>query len=187
MLKSTALLAIFALAAPGFAQTLTLTPASPQPADGSLKQGLAVDYAYYSVRSLDEARSKLDHAKAGPPLAGFSYLDTDPGDNALTSTSAEKVLAAIQGYIRFDAPGTYDIEFISNDGLQASIGGQQVALFDGVHGCESAGVTSVAVPQAGWYEVEATYFQRKGSACLLMDWGQSGNMEPVPDSAFAHK
>ncbi|MFC6759817.1 hypothetical protein ACFQFQ_10450 [Sulfitobacter porphyrae] len=48
-------------------------------------------------------------------------------------------------------------------------------------------MTSVAVPQAGWYEVEATYFQRKGSACLLMDWGQSGNMEPVPDSAFAHK
>ena len=60
MLKSTALLAIFALAAPGFAQTLTLTPASPQPEAGSLKQGLAVDYAYYSARSLDEAKGKLD-------------------------------------------------------------------------------------------------------------------------------
>lgn len=187
MLKCTTLLATLALATPTLAQTVTLAPASPQPSTGELKQGLAVDYAYYSVRSLDHARGKLDRAKAGPPLRGLSYLDSDPGDKTMTSTSAEKVLAAISGYIQFDAPGTYDLEFISNDGLEASIGGQQVAFFDGVHGCESAGVTSVKVPQAGWYEVEATYFQRKGTACLLMDWGQSGNMEPVPDAAFAYR
>ncbi|WP_083545479.1 PA14 domain-containing protein [Sulfitobacter alexandrii] len=185
MLKCTTLLVGLALAAPSFAQTLTLAPASPQPS--GLKQGLAVDYAYYGVRSLKEAKGKLDRAKAGPPLQGLSYLDSDPGDKTMTSTSAEKVLAAISGYIKFDAPGTYDLEFISNDGLEASIGGQQVALFDGVHGCESAGVTTVQVPQAGWYEIEATYFQRKGTACLLMDWGQAGNMEPVPDSAFGYK
>jgi hypothetical protein len=187
MLKCTAVLAALTLAGPGFAQTLTLTPADPQPSAGDLAPGLAVSYAYHSVRTLQEANGKLGRAKPGPALPGLSYLDSDPGEMALTSDSAEKVVAAIKGYIKFEAAGTFDVDFISNDGILAYIGGQQVALLDGVHGCESAGVQSVEVPQAGWYEVEATYFQRKGSACLMMDWSVPGDLEPVPDAAFAHR
>lgn len=186
MLKTTASILALALATASHANTLTLTPANPQPKAADLAPGLAVSYAYRSVRSLDQAESALKGGKPGPALVGLSYLDGDEGDKTLTSNQATKVTAKIEGFIRFEAVGTFEVDFISNDGIVASIGGQQVALYDGVHGCEPAGAQSVKVPSAGWYALEATYFQRKGSACLLMDWSVSGEMEPVPDSAFAH-
>ena len=186
MLKFAAPFAAFALVAPALADPLPLTPADPQPDAAALAQGLAVSYAFESVRSLEEAQGYLDEAKPGPALQGLSYLDGSETDPALTSDSPDKVIAAISGFIRFDAPGTYALEIISNDGIEAHIGDQRVAFFDGVHGCDSAGVQEVEVPEAGWYALDATYFQRKGSSCLLMDWSAGGEMEPVPDDAFAY-
>lgn len=187
MMKYAALFAA-ALALPVGAETLTLTPADPQPAEADLAPGLAVSYAYGSpIKTLDHAATLLEDAEAGEPLIGLSYLDSEPGEMTLTSTSETKVAAAISGFIRFEEAGTFELEIISNDGIVASIGGQQVALYDGVHACESAGVTAVEVPTAGWYAIEATYFQRKGSSCLLMDWtAEEGEMGPVSDEAFAH-
>lgn len=187
MIKFAAPLLALTLALPAFGETVTLVLADPQPDAASLAPGLAVSYAYGGpVKTLANAEKKLKDATPGPALIGLSYLDSDPGENALTSDKQEKVSAAISGFIKFDAPGTFQVEFISNDGLVAHISGQEVAFFDGVHGCETAGVTDVEVPAAGWYEITATYFQRKGSACLLMDWSAEGEMLPVPDEAFAH-
>lgn len=174
------------LASPAFADVVSLTPADPQPDADSLTTGLAVSYAYPSkIRTLADAATALEEAEPGPPLPGLAYLDSEEGEMALTSTSETKVAAAISGYIRFDAPGTYELDVWSNDGIEVSIGGQQVALYDEVHACESAGVQEVEVPAAGWYDFEATYFQRKGTHCLLMDWSVEGEMGPVPDEAFA--
>ena len=188
MMKLTAPLFGLLLALPAGAQTLTLAPADPQPEEGSLSEGLAVSYAYGSpIRTLADAANLLEKAEPGEPLIGLSYLDTDPGEMALSSESETKVAAAISGYVRFEEAGTYQLEVISNDGIDLSIGGQQVGFYDEVHACESAGVTEVEVPEAGWYALEATYFQRKGSSCLLMDWAPAGaEMEPVPDEAFGH-
>lgn len=188
MLKFAAPALALCLALPAHAQGLALAPADPQPSAAALAEGLAVSYAYPSqIRTLADAARALEKAKPGEPLIGLSYLDGSDGEITLTSDSAHKVAAAISGYIRFDAPGSYALEVISNDGVEVTIGGQQVAFFDGIHGCESAGVTQVQVPQAGWYPLKATYFQRKGSACLLMDWTPpGGEMEPVPDEAFAY-
>ncbi|MCX7559739.1 hypothetical protein OS190_09185 [Sulfitobacter sp. F26204] len=187
MINRAALLFCFALATPGFAQSVTLTLADPQPDDGDLTPGLAVSYGFGGdMRSLEDAESVLRRAKAGPALRGLSYDDNEEGDNTLTSTEPTKVAAAISGFIQFEKAGTFKVEFVSNDGILASIGGQQVALYDGVHGCEPAGIQEIVVPEAGWYALEATYFQRKGTACLLMDWDVGGRMGPVPDTAFAH-
>lgn len=178
--------AVLLLAPPVFADVLTLTPADPQPDAATLSEGLAVSYAYPSkIRTLADAAVALDEAEPGPALPGLSYLDSEAGEMTLTSSSETKVAAAISGFIRFDTPGTYTLDVWSNDGIHVTIGGQQVALYDEVHGCESAGVQEVEVPAAGWYTLEATYFQRKGSACLLMDWSAEGEMGPVPDDAFA--
>lgn len=188
MLRSAVSAFVLAAALPAFGAPLTLAPADPQPAADELAPGLAVSYAYGAGgRTLAEAEDKLANAKPGPALPGLSYLDSDPGDLTLTSDEETKVAAAISGYIRFEAAGTFEVDFFSNDGLDASIGGQQVVFFDGVHGCDPAGVQEVIVPVAGWYEFEATYFQRKGSFCLMMDWSADGEMGPVPDEAFAHK
>jgi hypothetical protein len=187
MIKFAAPLLALTLALPAFGQTVTLTPADPQPSAASLAPGLAVSYAAGSpIKRLSDADRLLKKGKPGLALVGLSFLDGNEGDMTLTSDHSTKVAAAISGFIKFDNAGTFQVEFISNDGIRADIGGQQVALYDLVHGCESAGVTEVNVPVAGWYAVEATYFQRKGSSCLLMDWDVEGEMGPVPDAAFTH-
>jgi hypothetical protein len=187
MINRTAVLFAFALATPAFAQSVTLAPADPQPAAGDLTPGLAISYAYpKDVRLLEDAAAALEDGEKGMPIKGLSYSDNTEGDLTLTSKKATKVAAAISGFIRFDAAGTFEVEMISNDGLVASIGGQQVGLYDGVHACEPAGIQEVVVPEAAWYPIEITYFQRKGSACLEMDWNVDGRMGPVPDAVFAH-
>ncbi|MGJ8629366.1 MAG: PA14 domain-containing protein [Sulfitobacter sp.] len=182
---TTAIAATF-IAVAAHAEPLALTLADPQPDAGDLTPGLAVAYAYESVRTLAEAEEALEDARSGPPLKGLSYEDNNDGDLTLTAKSAQKVAASISGFIRFDAAGTYEVDTLSNDGLVLTIGGQEVAYYDDVHACEPSGVMEVAVPEAGWYALEATYFQRKGSACLSMDWNVGGTLAPVPDEAFAH-
>lgn len=172
-----------------FAQAVTLTPANPQPAAGSLSQGLAVKYASLpsDTRKLARAEKALKKAKPGTPLRGLSYDDTQEGEPTLTSGKAMFVGAVISGYIKFDRAGVYTLDFLNNDGLEMHIGGQQVALYDGIHSCGYAGEIEVNVPQAGYYALEANYFQRKGTACLMMEWGASSDdLDFVPDSAFFH-
>ncbi|MEM7546808.1 MAG: PA14 domain-containing protein [Pseudomonadota bacterium] len=172
------------------AQAITLTPADPQPTEAELAPGLAVKYAYPGdVKSLQDAKSWLDYGtEDGEPLVGFDYPDTLEGEMALTSRQSIQVVAAISGYIKFDAPGQYQLEFQSNDGLSVEIGGEEVSRYDGRHPCEAAGFQDVEVPEAGWYELEALYFQRVGTACLLMQWGTADSgLDWTPNEAFAHR
>lgn len=172
------------------AETLKLTPANPQP--GNVKPGLSVRYGYGAggrdIRDLSDAASALRKAEPGPALRGLDYPDGDLGDPTLTSKRDENVAAAITGYIRFDAPGTYEMDFYTNDGLDARIGGQRVGYFDGRQACDSTYVTEVEVPQAGWYEFEATYFNRLNTSCLMMRWAKRGKpLKWVPNKAFGYK
>lgn len=172
------------LATAAFAGPLKLTPASPQPS--SLKPGLSVKYAYPGdVKTLSQARKALKKGTPGTPLSGLDYMDTNDGDKTLTSKRAHHVAAGISGYVKFDAPGTYTIDFLSNDGLEVSIGGKQVVDFDGRHPCEESKPAQVQIPSAGWYDLKATYFQRVGTACLHMRAGQ-GAPDWMPNSAFGH-
>lgn len=172
------------------AQTVTLSPADPQPSAGQLASGLAVSYAFPGdVTSVREAKRALDRkSKPGKPLSGLGYDDSKEGDHTLTSGKAMKVAASISGYIKFDRAGAYTLDFLNNDGLQISIGGQEVGFYDDIHSCGYAGEIDVDVPKAGFYELEAIYFQRKGTACLMMEWGpDSDGLDLVPDSAFFHQ
>ncbi|MEP5631576.1 MAG: PA14 domain-containing protein [Tateyamaria sp.] len=176
--------AVLMIAGASFAAPLQLKPASPQPS--GLNQGLAVKYAFDRVRKLSEARRAFKSAKPGKPLKGLDYRDTANGAETLTSGQAHRVIAVIEGYVRFDAPGTYKIDFMSNDGLEVKIGGQEVAFHDGVHGCDPSRQVEAVVPQAGWYDLEALYFQKEGSACLLMRAG-IGSPNWMPNKAFGYK
>lgn len=171
------------------AEPLRLKPASPQPGAGSLKPGLAVRYAYPAdVKYLDQAERALKNgAEPGPPLKGLDYADTREGQKTLTSRKAWKVVADISGYVKFDAPGIYEIDFLTNDGIRAVIGGQLVGLFDGRQPCDSTFVTEVDAPKAGWYKLDILYFQRQGTSCLHMRRGLKGKRVTwVPDTAFGH-
>lgn len=171
------------------AEPLRITPADPQP--GALKSGLSVRYAYpdADIRTLAEAQSALSaSAKAGPPLTGLDYRDTVEGDPTLTAERALNVAARIRGFVRFDAPGVYEIEFLTNDGIDARIGGQQVGFFDGRQACDTTRIVEVEAPEAGWYPVDILYFQRLGTACLHMRWGPLGGKRTwTPDAAFGRE
>lgn len=181
-----AALAIIAAAALA-AAPLRLTPADPQP--GGLKPGLSVVYGFAPdgehIKTLADARAVLRaQPRRGKPLSGLDYRDGQP---TLTSDRAENVAAQINGYVRFDAPGIYDLDFLTNDGLDVTIGGQRVGIFDGRQTCDSILGTQVEVPQAGWYKLDALYFNRLNTSCLHMRWASAGGkMSWVPDSAFGY-
>lgn len=180
----TAALAVTLIAGAALAAPLKLQPANPQPS--GLQPGLAVKYAYpLDVKSLNQANRALRNAKPGPALAGLDYRDTSQGEITLTAKQAQHVVAGISGYVKFDAPGIYTIDFLTNDGLDAKVGGQTVGYFDGRQSCRETAAVQVEVPQAGWYPVEITYFQRVGTACLHMRAGQ-GSPDWMPNSAFGH-
>jgi hypothetical protein len=170
------------LAGPVWGAPLALQPADPQPAE--LTEGLAVSYAYpKKVKTLEQAERALKDAKPGKPLAGLDYMDSIEGENTLTADRPFNVAAAITGYVKFDEAGTYVIDFLTNDGLHATIGGQEVVFFDGRHPCEESDSVEVNVPMAGWYDLKATYFQRAGTACLHMRAGM-GEQDWMENSSF---
>lgn len=172
------------------AEILRLEPANPQPSASALANGLAVTYVQIpsDVRNLELTKKALaKRGEPGTPIDGLTYDDTAAGQTVLTSERTEKVGAEITGYIKFDAPGTYTLDFLTNDGLEIMIGGQLVGLYDGIHACGYAGEVDVEVPKAGFYPLQATYFQRKGTACLMMEWGpDSDGLDLVTKDAFFH-
>lgn len=173
------------VAGAAFAAPLKLQPANPQPT--GLKQGLAVKYAFPpDVKTLNQAERALKRAKPGKPLAGLDYRDTADGEPTLTTDQAHHVVAGISGYVKFDSPGIYTIDFLTNDGLDISIGGQQVGYHNRRLPCFETQDVEVEVPQAGWYELEAVYFQRVGTSCLHMRAGK-GKPDWMPNSAFGYK
>ncbi|WP_435660820.1 PA14 domain-containing protein [Leisingera caerulea] len=187
MMKAAAVAALTVLAAAAGAAPLKLTPANPQPS--GLKPGLAVTYAYpQDVKTLAEASSALKiGSERGRPISGLDNRDTEEGQNTLTAKRPMHVAARITGYVKFDQPGIHNIDFLTNDGLRANIGGQIVGEFDGRQSCDSTIMTQVEVPSAGWYPVDILYFQRLGTACLHMRMGPDGKRPKwMKDSAFGH-
>jgi PA14 domain-containing protein len=174
------------------AQTLKLTPASPQPS--GLKSGLSVQYAWGGapparINNLAQARSLLStKGKPGKPLRGLDYRDTAEGDPVMTFNESFNVAADIQGYLRFDAPGTYELETWSNDGIEAQLAGQPIGQFMGRQSCRANQRVTVQVPQAGWYALNIVYFQKYGTSCLMMKWAKEGqDMAWVPNNVFGRK
>ncbi|MEO9778576.1 MAG: hypothetical protein ABJH07_02050 [Sedimentitalea sp.] len=176
------LLCTVATAAP-----LKLKPASPQPS--SVKSGLNVTYGYSETKFKMLSRGKqiiAANPQRGKPLRGLDYREKEFGENNLTATQPWYFAAKIKGYYRFDAPGVYDIEMYTNDGIDARIGGQRVGHISGItSGCETTVVAQVEAPSAGWYDLDILYFQNAGTSCLMMKAGPTGQKRSwVPNSAF---
>lgn len=177
----------FSFTAAALAAPLKLTPAYPQPKE--LKSGLAVRYAYpHDVKNLGSAEKALARkSESAAPLAGLDHRDTRIGEKVMTSRRDTQVAADITGYVRFDTAGVYTIDFLTNDGLRATIGGQLVGEFDGRQSCEETFAVEVEIPQAGWYPLHALYFQRLNTACLHMRAGLNPDRPTwMPDAAFGH-
>ena len=185
--KFIATCALILAAGAAWAAPLKLEPANPQPS--SLRPGLAVKYGLpdNQIKTLAHADKALQSARPGQALTGLDYWDTEEGEPTLTSGKAWWVAADISGYVRFDAPGVYTIDFVVNDGIRATIGGQRVASYQQRTPCDPISAVEVEVPQAGWYPLKIVYFQNQGTACLHMRSAPKGAaLDWMPDSAFGH-
>lgn len=170
------------------AAVIELTPASPQPK--GVKQGLIVKHKLgHRPRSLGEARGLIGKGTAGSkPLKKLQWPDKGKGAEMFNSGKYERLITRMNGYIKFSAPGTYELEFFANDGLEVKISGKRVAKLDGINPCSSAGRPKVKVPSAGWYTFEALYYQKEGTACYETEWKKpGGSVQLIPDSAFGYK
>ena len=164
-----------------------LKAAEPQPSAQQLAPGLAVGYVYGRFKHINEFMNKK--FEAGKPLPNLDYR---MGDGAvLTSAVRDQVGALITGFIRFEKPGTYGFDVTSNDGVRVEIGGKLLYEDPSVHADDTSDRIDVKVEQPGWYPVKILYYEKKGTATLVLRWVPSGSdakakLTPVPAAAFAH-
>ena len=178
-------------ASPGSAAELIsgLSPASPQPAADDLKPGLAVTYYFNAFNNTREIQdwAKYRDGVRGEPILILDYFVGD-GD-VLTSGRADEVGADIRGYINFPVAGTYTVAMQSNDGVDLKIGGVQIVHDPDVHSDRYSELTPVDITTPGWYPLHLLYFEKRVTATLELYWlkpGGSGQLEFVPEEAFAH-
>jgi hypothetical protein len=172
----------------GFAYTAR----SPLPLDtDSLRPGLAVLYfKHHFVRSLD-ALPKGEEARAqgwtGPPIP---YLNDQFGRGDIFDSGTNRGIAMeLEGFIRFEQPGTYRFKANSNDGIRMYIGSQLLIDDPEWHSDRMTPESHLAVGQPGWYSLRLRYFQRKGTASLQLYWKPPGqdHFAIVPAKVLAHQ
>ncbi len=186
MLVGVALVAALWLAPAAHAEILTgLKPAEPQPPAASLKPGLAVQYTYAIMNHVDDMKGRK--VEPGSPIL---HLDWVMGTGrVLTSKANEGVGAILTGFIQFEKPGVYGFNVTSNDGVRVEIGGKLIHEDPGVHSDTTSDRIDIKIDQPAWYPITITYFQKRGTATLVVRWigpGEKGKLQPVAPKALAH-
>jgi hypothetical protein len=168
------------------AEILTgLKPAEPEPSAGQLQPGLAVGYVYGRFNHIKEFMTKK--FEPGKPLPQLDYRMGD--GTVLTTKERDLVGALITGFIRFEKAGTYGFDVTSNDGVRVEIGGKLLYEDPTVHSDDTSDRIDVKIEQPGWYPIKILYFEKKGTATLVLRWIEGdakGKLTPVPAAAFAH-
>jgi hypothetical protein len=182
-LVGTSLAVIVLLVSGAAAETVTgLQPAEPQPTQ--VTPGLAVEYSYGMVNNLDQLKGRK--YEPGPPLESINYRWSG---NVLTSKAREGVAANIDGFIRFEKAGVYGFEVTSNDGVRVEIGGKVLHVDPEIHSDATSERIDVKIDTPGWYPLKIVYFQKKGTASLVLAWvgpGEKGRAVPVPAKAYGY-
>jgi hypothetical protein len=170
------------------AQMLTgLKAAEPQPAADRVQPGLAVGYVYGRFNHIKEFMTKK--FEPGKPLPNLDYR---MGDGAvLTTKERDQVGALITGFIRFEKAGIYGFDVTSNDGVRVEIGEKLLYEDPSVHSDDTSDRIDVKIDEPGWYPIKILYYEKKGTASLVLRWvpvGSDAKVKPVavPAAAFAH-
>jgi hypothetical protein len=156
--------------------------------DKGLKPGLKPAYYFAEMRNLREADGwmKQSKARSGPPVLSLDYAGV--GGSVLTTKPTDFVLADMNGFLKFDQPGSYTFKVLSNDGVAIWLDGDEVFRDADVHGDRESAPFEVKVAAAGWHPVRVLYFERKGTSSLRVWWQPPGTgaLVVVPASHYAH-
>lgn len=172
-------------------EPLSATPvrASPQPSSSSLQDGLAVRYYYGTfdrIRDL-EGFMRYKDGKEGPALEGLHH-EMGKG-RVLTSGADDFVGAYITGYLNLEETGTYRFQVTNNDGARLHLGGARIHDDPGTGPARTSAPIPVEVTEPGWYAIEIWYFEKRGTATLVVLWSPSGegDLIEVPTAAIKHE
>lgn len=164
--------------------------ADPQPDEGALKPGLAIDYYYGDYHEIDELYDVMqssDNPGKGEPLPSLNYKVAE-GRNVLTTKFQRFVGAHITAYLKFPAAGNYSLTVTSNDGVRFHLDGQMLWEDPDIHADRESDPIEVTLAAPGWVALDIGYFQRKGSSALILKWKKPGaaDYEVVPPEAYGH-
>ncbi|HSO67276.1 MAG TPA: PA14 domain-containing protein [Desulfatirhabdiaceae bacterium] len=166
---------------------IQIQPVKPQPLIDRLTPGLAVRYIEKKFRHINEMPAEINAYAVGKPILMLNHRFNGE-EPVFDSGLSREVGLWITGWIHFPKTGQYDLMANSNDGIRVWIGENQVIDDPEVHSDRFSPQASLTVTEAGYYPLKILYFQRKGTACLQMNWKGPGETQfsVIPNTAYSH-
>ena len=153
----------------------------------TLNPGLAVDFHFGDFGSikalLQQAASETP--KVGEPIPNIDHRGGG-GKGVLGLKHRDFVGAIITGYMLFPEAGSYNLRMRSNDGIRLELDGELVFEDPMPHADRNSPTFTVSVSEAGWVPLKLSFFERKGSWAMHLNWSQGGEFVPVPAANFGH-
>ena len=155
-----------------------------------IQPGLSVRYydEFFS-RHLDSLPSKTDPFKSGRIGKPIRLLDREFGRTEVFDSGTNRGIGMrMEGLLHLPSPGTYRFQALSNDGIRVYVNGQRILDDPDVHSNRLTPVATVDIATPGWYPLEVEYFQRKGTAAIMLYWQPPENnaLSIIPAQAYGH-
>lgn len=157
---------------------------------GQLQSGLSATYFLeYFERSLEELSKNNTVSfivKEGEPVTQLNHQFGS--DMVFDSGTNRGVAMRMKGYLFFEQSGEYQLQALSNDGVNVLIDGNAVISDPEQHSDRLSNIGHVTIDQPGYYPTVVEYFQRKGTASLKLFWKtpDSNQFVVIPANAYAH-
>jgi hypothetical protein len=155
-----------------------------------LQPGLSVVYyqKYFErdLSAISGPRAAQFQKKPGKPILELNHQFGT--EEVFDSGTNRGVALTMTGYLYFQQAGTYQLQALSNDGVNMMIAGQTLISDPEQHSDRLSNIGHLSIEASGYYPTRIEYFQRKGTAALKLFWKKPGSSDfvPVPQNAYAH-
>lgn len=163
----------------------------PAPVESAAMQpGLSViyykKYSPRNLKNLPETESAKYLSFQGEPIIQLNH-QFGKGD-VFGSGTNRLVGMRMRGYLNLTKADIYEFQALSNDGVSVIISGKPLINDPTQHSDRLSNIGVVTVKTPGWYPVIIEYFQRKGTAALVLYWKSPGSkeFEPIPQEIYGH-
>lgn len=159
-------------------------------AEAQIEPGLSVRYYddFFS-RHLDALPAKTSSFKKGRPGKPIRSLNHEFGRTEVFDSGTNRGIGMrMEGLLHLSRPGTYRLQALSNDGIRVYLNGRRIIDDPDVHSNRLSAVATVDIASPGWYPLEVEYFQRKGTAAIMLYWQPPGSdaLSGIPAQAYGH-
>lgn len=157
--------------------------------DSQLEPGLSVLYFHEFYRYMYQMPKGDAIARKGEPGPPIMQLNHRFGKGIVFDSGESKGVGMVmKGYFHLQQPGQYEFQALSNDGFELSINNQLLISDPEVHSDKLSDPGRFTISEGGWFPVSIKYFQRKGTATLILYWKPPGTdtFTVIPPQVYAH-